>query len=162
MLIRKIDKAKWVSGNSINEPPTADAITNCLRTRNNKLSVWRIKDESELEEAVLAIVAGQDHLETIDVVMLDDKHFAERRISTEESAIDARTPVEDLKHIHRNLSSLNVLTLKVVAEHIMERIKKDYLRRFTNAQLKRILNEALTNNRLRLSDLQESMRNRLA
>ncbi|GAB6395526.1 MAG: hypothetical protein MdMp024_1838 [Bacteroidales bacterium] len=159
MLIKKIDKAKWFSGDIINEPPSADAITNCLNTKQNKLSVWRINNESELKEAVLAIVSGQDHLETIDVVMLDDDYFVEHRISAE--AIDGRTPVEDLKHTHRNLCSLNLLTLGMVAEHVVENIKNDKLKRFTRAQLKDIITDAVTKKRLNFSDLKEDIQKKI-
>jgi hypothetical protein len=101
MLVRKVNKAKWINADNVKEPPSADAITGCLRTTNNTLSVWRINNETELEDAVLAIVSGQERLDTIDVIVLDDEHFIKCKISTEET--EGRTPVEDLKSTHRDL-----------------------------------------------------------
>jgi hypothetical protein len=159
MLIRKIDRAKWMSGDTVKYPPCADAITNCLKTNGNTLSVWRINNESEIEEAVLAIVSGQDHLDTIDVVMLDDDYFVKCQISTEET--EGRTPVEDLKKSHSNLSSLDFWTIGMVAEHIIENIKKNKIKRFTIASLKRIIKDAIAKNRLELSDLKENIQKKL-
>jgi hypothetical protein len=49
MLIRKIDKGKWISHDTVIEPPSADALTKDLPTRGNTLSVWYINNETELE-----------------------------------------------------------------------------------------------------------------
>jgi hypothetical protein len=77
LLVRKIDKGKWLQTNiSGGEDVSADAVTNCLRTKGNALSVWGVETEAEIDEAVLAIVTGHQHLETIDVVSLSPEHLA--------------------------------------------------------------------------------------
>lgn len=159
MLVRKINRAKWMSGDNIKEPPAADAITGCLRTTKNTLSVWRINNEAELEEAVLAIVSGQDHLEAIDVVMLEDEYFVKCAISTEET--EGLTPVTDLKDTHIDLCSLDFWTIGMVAEHIIERIKKDKLKRFREAELTKIIKNAIAKKRLELADLKEGIQKKL-
>jgi hypothetical protein len=159
MLVRKINRAKWMSGDSIKEPPAADAITGCLRTTKNTLSVWRINNETELEEAVLAIISGQDRLETIDVVMLDDEYFVKCKISTKDT--EGLTPVKDLKNTHRDLCSLDFWTIGMVAEHIIESIKKDKLKRFREAELTKIIKNAIAKNRLELSDLKENIQKKI-
>ena len=159
MLVRKINRAKWMSGDIIKEPPSADAITGCLRTIKNTLSVWRINNENELEEAVLAIVSGQDHLETIDVVMMDDEYFIKCKISTDET--EGHTPIENLKNTHRDLCSLDYWTIGMVAEHIIENIKKDKLKRYRESDLKRILKNAIEKNRLELFDLSENIQQKM-
>lgn len=159
MLIRKIDKAKWLNGDTPREPPSADAITNDLRTSKNTLSVWRINDEKELEEAVLAIVSGQDHLETIDVVMLDDDFFVKCSIATETTK--GQTPVADLVDTHRDVCQLDFWTIGMVAEHIVENIKKNKLKRFTKAKLKQIIQNAIAKKRIELSDLTEDIRKKM-
>jgi hypothetical protein len=160
MLVRKINRAKWMSGNDVKEPPAADAITGCLKTAKNTLSVWRINNETELEEAALAIVSSQDHLEAIDVVMLDDEYFVKCKISTEET--EGLTPVEDLKDMHRDLCSLDFWTIGMVAEHIIESIKKDKLKRFREAELIKIIRRAVSKNRLELSDLKDNVRKKIS
>jgi hypothetical protein len=159
MLIRKIDKAKWITENVVNEPPHADALTCCLKTKGNTLSVWYIENEEDLEEAILAIVSGQAHLETIDVVILDDDRIAECLIETEVTEGD--TPVIDLKKQHRDLSKLDFWTLGMVAEHIIESVKNDKIRRFRTASLKNIIKAAIENKRLTIEDLKEDVRKKI-
>ncbi|MDR1089538.1 MAG: hypothetical protein LBL79_00545 [Prevotella sp.] len=144
-----------MSGDDIKEPPTADAITGCLRTTKNTLSVWRINNEAELEEAVLAIAAGQDRLETIDVVMLDDDYFVKCDIVIEET--EGLTPVVDLKNTHVDLCSLDFWSIGMVAEHIVESIKKDKHRRFREAELTKIIKNAIATKRLELADLKDGI-----
>ncbi|MDR1884565.1 MAG: hypothetical protein LBR26_17595 [Prevotella sp.] len=159
MLVRKINKAKWFNDGKIIEDPSADAMTNCLKTTQNTLSVWLINSETEIEDAVLAIVSGQDHLETIDIVMLEDEYFIKCEIRTEET--EGLTPVFDLRNKHRDLASLDFWTLGMVAYHIIENIKKNKLQRFTEAKLKKIIKNAIANNRLRLTDLKEDIQKKV-
>jgi hypothetical protein len=159
MLVRKINKAKWFNDGRVIEDPSADAMTNCLKTTQNTLSVWQINSEAEIEDAVLAIVSGQDHLETIDMVMLEDEYFIKCEIRTEET--EGLTPVSDLRNKHRDLASLDFWTLGMVAYHIIENIKKNKLQRFTEAKLKKIIKDAIANNRLRLTDLKEDIQKKV-
>ena len=159
MLVRKINGTKWVNGNDAMEPASADAITGCLRTTKNTLSVWSINSETELEEVVLAIVSGQDHLETIDVVMLDDEYFVKCKILTKET--EGNTPVKDLRDKHVDLCSLNFWSLGMVAEHVIESIKKEKLKRFRKAELEKIIKNAIAKKRLEISDLKESLQKKI-
>jgi hypothetical protein len=159
MLVRKINKAKWFSDGRVIGDPSADAMTNCLRTTQNTLSVWQINSETEIEDAVLAIVSGQDHLETMDIVMLEDDYVIKCEICTEET--EGLTPVSDLRNKHRDLTSLNYWTMGMVAYHIIENIKKDKSQRFTEAKLKKIIKDAIAANRLKLADLKEAIQKKV-
>ena len=72
LLIRKINRNKWIQNDAVPDDVPADAITGgCVRTQRNTLSVWEVPDENKIDEAVLAIVSAGHHLETIDVVQID-------------------------------------------------------------------------------------------
>ena len=102
MLVRKITKSKWFQNDILNGAEvSADAITNCLKTTKNTLSVWRVDNEETIEEAALAIVANQQYLETIDVVLLDEEYFLKYQIKIENT--EGNTIVEDLKNTHVDL-----------------------------------------------------------
>lgn len=159
MLVRKINKAKWMLGDDVNEPPTADAITGCLRSTKNTLSVWHIKSATELEEAVLAIASGQDRLETIDVVILDEDYFEKCNILIE--ATEGNTPVPDLKDTHLDLCSLDFWSIGMVAEHIAESIRQNKFKRFREAELSNIIIKAINANRLKLTDLKEGIQKKI-
>ncbi|MBC8185470.1 hypothetical protein H8E88_30645 [candidate division KSB1 bacterium] len=137
-LIRKINKAKWFQIDIMNDDDvTADAITNCLKTTENTLSVWNIENEADIEQAVLAIAASLQHIETIDVVILSTDTLKQYDINIITST--GNTPIESLKEIHRDLSGLTFSKLSQIKDHIVERIRNEKLKRFTKGQLKKLL-----------------------
>ncbi len=72
-LARMITRHKWQpkDGLAANEIP-ADAITADLRTANNTLSFWQCGRATDLEvsDAVLAIAAGRDRIQKLDIVWI--------------------------------------------------------------------------------------------
>ncbi len=134
-------------------------MTCCLRTRGDTLSVWHIEKEEYLDEAVLAIASNQAHLETIDIVILDDDYVVKCMIDVQETEGD--TPVVDLKRQHRDLVKLNLRTLGVVAEHIVESIKNSKHKRYREKELKKIITTAISNKRLDINHLKEDVRKKL-
>ncbi len=160
LLIRKINKSKWFQIDIKNDDDvSADAITNCLKTTNNTLSVWSIENEGDIEQAILAIASNLDHIETIDVVILNDQKLQEFGIKIITSK--GNTPIESLKEIHRDLSELTFSKLGNVKDHIVERIRNDRIKRFTKGNLKKILKRAIEKGFLELDDLNESVRNKI-
>jgi hypothetical protein len=160
LLIRKIDKGKWLQRDICQgEDVPADAITNCLRTKHNTLSAWEITSENDIDEAVLAIVSGHQHLETIDVVPIDPGHLKENNIDCIRT--DGLTPVRDLIKNHIDLSNLSYKKLGVIAYHIVDKIRDKKVRRYTEGRLKAILNEAIEKGRLEADKLSDSLRRKL-
>jgi len=160
LLIRKINKAKWIQGDIENDSDvSADAITNCLRTTKNTLSVWQIKTEEDLDKAVLAIVSNQDHLEAIDVVILEEKSINDYNISI--VATPGETPVEELTESHRDLAELTYSKLGTIKDHIVERIRTDKLKRYTRGSIKKLIQNAIDEKKIELNDLKESVRKKI-
>lgn len=72
-LARKITRAKWDTGQGLSAGEiSADAVTSDLRTKENTLSFWNCRTETngDVEDAVLAIAAAGDRLDRLDVVWL--------------------------------------------------------------------------------------------
>jgi hypothetical protein len=160
ILVRKINRAKWPQenlGTTIDIP--ADAITGCLRTQQNTLSVWEIPTQDDLGEAVLAIAASLDHLESLDVIMLDSEFLISANIDI--SNTPGNTKVNDLVDTHKDLSNLTYSKLGIISTHIVDRIHADQLRRFTKKSLKDILNKAIEEQRLNRDDLKEYIKGNL-
>ena len=159
-LIRKINRAKWFQIDIYNDNDvSADAITNCLRTTKNTLSVWNIASEDDVDKAVLAIISSQDHIETIDVVILNTEKIKEYEINI--IASSGNTPIEEYKNLHRDLSELTFSKLGKIKDHIVERIRNDKIKRYTKGQLKKMLLEAIKSGKLKLDDLNDSIQNKL-
>lgn len=107
-LIRKINKAKWHQVDIENDDDvSADAITMDLKTSGNTLSAWYIISENEIEDAILALVSGQDHLEMFDIVMLSEQFLQDSSIKIIDTP--GATPIQSLVNTHRNLAELTFL-----------------------------------------------------
>ena len=159
-LIRKINKAKWFQIDIMKDNDVAaDAITNCLKTTRNTLSVWNIENEDDIEKAVLAIASSLEHIETIDIVILNTDALLAFGIHIITSS--GITPIESLKEIHRDLSGLTFSKLGQIKDHIVERIRNDKLKRYTKGKLKKILLDAINKGVLEIEDLNDSVRNKL-
>lgn len=159
-LIRKINRAKWFQVDVLNDDDvSADAITNCLKTTKNTLSVWHITTEDEIENAILALVSRQDHLETIDVIMLKESSINNYNIKIDATPGD--TPIESLVQSHRDLADLTFSKIEYLKNHIVDRIRKDKLLRFTVGSLKKLLKTAIEDDKLMIEDLRGSVQKKI-
>lgn len=160
LLIRKINKAKWFQVDILTDNDvSADAVTNCLRTTKNTLSFWRIEDEGDLDKAILAIASCLENFDTIDVVILEERSIEQYNISIVASPGD--TPVTSLIDIHRELESLTFSKIGHIKDNIIERIRKEKLKRYTISSLKKLIQSAIDTGLLRREDLKEAIRLKL-
>ena len=157
-LARKITRAKWANAHLGTGEVPADAVTADLRTRNNTLSFWRCGDgtEEELNEAVLALAAGGQRVENIEIVWLAYEELRADGQSLDNTA--GRTPVADLVERHVDLSFLDYVRLGKVADRVVAALEKGRHRRVTRPRVAAILANAVQQRRLDLSDLQEKVR----
>ncbi len=160
LLVRKINKAKWFQVDIENDSDvSADAVTNCLRTTNNTLSVWQINTEKDLDNAVLALVTKHEHLETIDIIILEESSIKDYNISI--VASPGETPIDKLAQNHRDLAELTFSKIGSIKDYIVERIRTDNLRRYTKGSLKKLIQLAIKEGTIELDDLKESFRDKI-
>lgn len=109
--VRKIARSKWqenqLSANkeqAIEEVKNvkADAITNCIKTTGNKLSLWRVEEKRDSIDDIIPLIIGFERPDTCDIIYISDEVFSEEEISLEQSSDDANTPIEELKQYHYN------------------------------------------------------------
>jgi hypothetical protein len=160
LLVRKIEKAKWLQNDVVNgQEVSADAITYCLKTTKNALSTWRVLEIDEIDEGVLAIVSGHEHLETIDIVCLDCSSLKSAGLKLQIS--QGTTPVANLADRHVDILELTYRSLGIIADQIVGEFRGDKVKRYTRNSLKTLLNEAIQKGRLKKDDLNESLREKL-
>ena len=160
LLIRKINRNKWIQNDTVPDDVPADAITGgCVRTQRNTLSVWEVPDENMIDEAVLAIVSAGHHLETIDVVQMDREHLEKNEIDCIQT--EGNTPVKDLANTHIDLSDLAYKKLGIIAYHIANKFRQGKVERYTAGRIKGILKNAIQNKRLEITDLGNSISEKL-
>lgn len=157
-LARKISRAKWqIKPFMTQREISADAITGCLRTFGNKLSTWRCGPETQdVKEVVLALAAAMERLETFDVVLLARTDLVHDGFRLEES--EGETHVKDLRGRHVDIAQLTSTKLCRLGEHVATKVRANSdCYRFTRAQVKKIVCEAIENGRASLKHLHERL-----
>lgn len=158
--VRKIEQSKWQQNKICDGADvSADAITSCMRTTSNSLSIWHIEDDTQVNDAVLAIISKHQHLDAIDVVLVCKEDISALDLQMISSPGD--TPVEALVNNHFDLVNLNYSSLGKFAKCIVDSFKKNRVRRFSKATLKEILQTAIDSDRLKLDDLAPSLASKL-
>lgn len=92
--VRKIARSKWqenpLSANkeqAIEEVKSvkADAITNCIKTTGNKLSLWRVEEKRDSIDDIIPLIIGFERPDTCDIIYISDEVFSEEEITLEQS-----------------------------------------------------------------------------
>jgi hypothetical protein len=161
LVVRKIEYIKWTQRRILEgEQPSADAITNCMKTNRNRLSVWSIDDEGELEDAVIAIVSVGTHLDTIDVLTIDKSLIEQKNLVLEKSSNP--TPYFNFEERHCDVVNLDYASLGYMAEIIIESIRQDRRKRFTEPQLKRIMTIAVETGKVEFDELEPDIKKKIS
>lgn len=141
-LVRKINLAKWRKTNiASGDPICADAITGCMRTSDNSLSVWAIDSLDEIDQAAIAIAASQERLDTIDLIAFDQERISDLGIRIE--LTPGITAATALKESHRDLKDLTYNGLGELSEETRKILINDQRKRYTVGKLKALLSKAL-------------------
>ncbi len=109
--VRKISRSKWQEDPlSADEEKAllevkkvaADAVTNCIKTTGNKLSLWRVEEKRDSIDDIIPLIVGFERPDTCDIIYISDEVFLQEGIVIEQSSEDANTPIEELKQYHYN------------------------------------------------------------
>ncbi len=159
-LIRKVSLAKWK--NSLAVGPdyiSADAVTGCLRTTGNTLSVWKAETEEEYDQSVLALLASLTSMETIDIVRLGIEELEQNDLELAETEGDTRA--KGLGSLHRDIVNLNHGSLKSVAEIVKAKVAENKSIRLRRQDIKAILSKAVADNIVDIDTLPDKIREEL-
>lgn len=159
-LARKISRAKWVPCTYIPQDGIrADAITACLRTQQDTLSVWQCQSlDNDIAEVVLALSTVMDRAETINIVLLDRENLNSDGLSLEETPNNTDTKIEDLRSRHVDIINLDMSKLCIVARHVAAKTRDNtdcFI--FTKKQVKELICKAIREQRLKINDLKQPM-----
>lgn len=160
LIVRKIERAKWMQNDILSGADvSADAITNCMKTTINSLSVWEVSQEDKVEDAVLALASQSERIETMDVVILNRTRLIEVGLQLEET--NGLTPIEALSQKHRDIVYLTYTSLGVLARLIVEGIRNNTVQRYTVGRIKNLIKNAIAAGRLNEEALKEKVRSQL-
>jgi hypothetical protein len=167
-LARKINRNKW---NTISHDGStdiqADALTGCLRTQSNGLSVWQCDTaRSDVSEIVLALtlVDSKSRIDKMYVVLIDRNDIESNGISLEVTS--GNTLIEGLQPRHRDLADLTMTKLCRLAQLISRQVENydgqenaeiSCLHSFTKTQVANIIRNAINSGRVKKEQLSESI-----
>lgn len=144
-LIRKFSRAKWDSGKC---PPCtakdlgADALTSCLRTYKNTLSVWATDSPKwgDFDSILAALFVSSDGPAKADVVLLDEKSIKDIE-GVDLVKTSAATPAKkEVNERHRDIANLTLSRMESVAEEVLKELNKN-----ANGNVKRYTQTAVLN-----------------
>ena len=104
----------------------------------------------------MAIAAGRDKADKLEIVLLDYEDLEiDGQVITD---VEGRTPVEDLKPLHVDVSRLDYTRLGKIANRVADALAAGHYRRFTSNDVKKLVAEAVEKDRLTLGDLECKLR----
>lgn len=159
-LVRKINRNNWPEKLDDVSAIGADAITQCLKTKGNAMSVFQIPSEDQIDEVFLALASNAERLETTDLVAMDQGHISKLGMSLIQTA--GITPIENLQKIHYDVTELCYGQLGPIAYHVFECVRDDHWKRRTRGELKDILRKAIAENRLDPYGLKDGVKKDMA
>ena len=159
-LARMISRAKWERKKWMSEGDiSADAVTADLRTQNNQLSFWQCGagTKKEVYNVVLAIAAGRDKIDKVEIVLIDDKDLKDDGQTIKAS--DGRTPVGSLVKLHVDVIQLDYCRLGKVARRVASAVAADQYRKVSKKRVETLLVTAVTGSEvLQVDRLNEKLR----
>lgn len=105
----------------------ADAITGCLKTKNNELSIWIVDNKEDIPYALLAMATGtqQDSLGKIDYVTFESDELIKAGIQFEQSIEDAGTAIPVLQQFHNDIKNVDYYCLGKIQDMIVSKINSN-------------------------------------
>ncbi len=164
--IRMIAKQKWekiseMDLSSIPDDVPSDFFTSEFRTQNNTLSVWKVEELSDesICKVAKALASSRDKIDRLDLIFLDEERLRRNCIQLEHSPEAADTPFEELKEHHYDLVNLNYNSIGNIISCALEIYQADSenSRRITRSDVKRLLQDAITNNEIKKEKLKTTL-----
>ena len=162
--IRKISRSKWQEKQLSEDEAQAiievkgvkaDAITNCIKTTGNKLSLWRVEKKRDSIDDIIPLIVGFDRPDTCDVIYISEEAFSEEEISLEQSMDDANTPIERLKQDHYNAIVKDYEGLGKFAKIILKSLNNH--KRFKGKDIKTKLKDMLDKHEIEKDMISEKL-----
>lgn len=144
MLIRMLSNIhKWDGSVTINREDASicgDAIGD-LRTTNNRLSVWKVENQEDIEDAIVALALNRDDVCKIDYLILDEKDIAAMKIEIVDDQLGVAAGLNpSILQKHRDLVEIDYTRLGLLAQYMTEIAKiVENPKIFTKGQIKSLL-----------------------
>lgn len=151
--VRKINKSKWPeeelldvnTDDDILPLLKADALTSCLRTSKDELSLWTVENTSdqEIEKAILALITNSrlERLDRIQVVYFEEDNVSKLGLTLKKSPGD--TIISTYSNLHQDMIELNYEKMGKVGTLITSALRDKRIKKYSERELKTMLNNAI-------------------
>nr|WP_294679809.1 hypothetical protein [uncultured Blautia sp.] len=162
--VRKISRSKWQKDPLSEDQKIAldeikgvraDAITNCIKTTGDKLSLWKVENKKDCIDDIVPLIVGFERPDTCDVIYIEESIFEKEGIKLEQSMEDANTPIEALKPLHYNAVVNDYDGLGKFAKIILMSLGNH--KRFKGREVKSKLKEMMQNNEISKDMISEKL-----
>ena len=125
-----------------------------LRTYDNKLSVWNVNNDEDLEDAIIALGSNCDHIGTMFFLKIPADDLKDMSFDSEEGD----TPTHGINHKHRNIKCLNYDSLGFLITTMMRSISSDLVVKKSKSELKELLKNAYISGKIDPQLISESLK----
>lgn len=166
MLIRMITGiSKWNGSKVVNREDAyicGDAISD-LRTRDNKLSVWKADTPEDIDDAIVALALNRDSIQKISCFLLNENDLEKIHIKiSDEKKGEAAGLDNSILNKHRDLIEIDYWRLGFLAEYMTE-LAKDKKKRadFSEKRVKTLLEKYKMEKKIIPEQVKEQLRTKL-
>ncbi len=163
MLARKINRAKWSPKAYLPQDAIrADAVTGCLRTRDDRLSMWQCEDDpDDLDQVFLALATGplNTGFDTMDIVVIAENELENAGVTRETTL--GETAVPALRSRHVDLVALDLEKLAALAKLLALCVRSSHVKRRTQGEIKKLVTDAHNKGHIQSEELKEELRRQL-
>ncbi len=164
---------------------SGEAVTISLAAKKNELSLWRTTNLSLIEEeGLLALLGSMESLDTVDIIIFEKQELIDVGLTLIDTP--GATRINALQQLHTDIIELDLELLtgfahlfanrlhegEVKKESLLEVKKKDVdqyklelkgltLQRYTKSMIKTIINKAIDDGRIDITEISERIVNKL-
>lgn len=127
MLIRMLSNIhKWDGSTTINrkDPSICGDAIGDLRTSNNRLSVWKVENQEDINDAIVALALNRDDVSKINYLILNEEDLIKMEIEIADDQPGKAAGLDaNILQKHRDLIEIDYTRLGLLAEY-MTRLAK--------------------------------------
>ncbi|WP_414465968.1 hypothetical protein [Klebsiella aerogenes] len=128
--IRKVNTSKWEDALPQSNDfldMSVDGITNCCKTSDNALSVWKTESQDiysdENKRLITAMAMALDRPSAMTIIFFSDDDISSLGLDLKETR--GQTPYDELADCHRDISNLTLKKIGSLAWKIHEKVNDD-------------------------------------
>ena len=163
MLIRMVASIdKWDGSKQVNRPNPSicgDALSD-LRTKENRLSVWKCDSFEDVDDAVVALALSRDKVQKMSYLILREENLAKLEIEIADDKIGQAPGLEDIiLSKHRDMIEMDFFHLGFLAEYMSD-LAKDPQNQYTRTrkEVKDLLEKYRADKKINLDGMNQKLR----